>query len=245
MENDNIVLVSSTDTDEQVAAALAGTPNQPQPVEPADQADAEPETGPAYTVPAVPPPIPAPKLDDTNEDGSPRFATYEDWMAAHAEWTIAETDRRATERAVLAHEHHAIEAAHQNAVEEFKRSGHGDYDRVLKKAKSAVQQIVAEHGPRALGVVDRYTMRDADHGPAIIYHLAQNTDELKRIVNLPLPLQLAELGKLDATFGGTPSRRRSAAAPSSGYSDPDVVSASEYQQWKQQRNEADRARRGR
>jgi hypothetical protein len=256
---DEIVLVSSTDSEEDVQTAMGITKDDrvvgeapvadETPVGAAlpDEAetDQEDQQGGVYMVPAA---IPSPQIDDTNEDGSPKYENYEQFLLAHSEWTMEEATRRLEERQVTRRAHEAIHATHVKAVAAFKRT-HSDFDAALKGVKPAVTELVEELGPNALGVIDRYTTSDADNGPAIIYHLAQNPEELKRIARLPPAHQLIALGKLDVVVAGdrSGSRRKSsavAAARSSTHSDPDVMDSDDYAVWKAQRNKEERARRG-
>jgi hypothetical protein len=260
--SDDITLVSETDSDEEVQAALAGRTSRQAP-EPAntqtetranrdadddgsEEADDEHEDPPYVN---IPPPRRAPKIEDVNEAGEPLFSTYEDWIAAHSEWTMEEAERRLEVRQVANRTQAAVNARHMKAVTAFKRT-HSDFETTVKGAKPAVTELVEALGPSALGVIDRYTTSDADNGPAIIYYLAQNPEELKRIARLPPAHQLIALGKLDVAVGGDRpvSRRRSpssaAVARSSTHRDPDVMDSDDYADWKEQRNKEERARRG-
>jgi hypothetical protein len=309
---DDITLVSSTDSDEQVAAALAGTPEKPAapatPETPAPDAPATPEVPatpetPAGEEPAVAdpdaepvveaakpettserrirkiqatidaetrrkhdasraadaeekryqdakakrealetaPPAAAtderPKLADLNEDGSPKFANYEEWLeASHAyseskvEKTLATAraeieasvtqKQTAADRARIEHdtavrvENEAL-ASYESHLEGFKAT-HADFDAVLTSATEHVMELVEDFGPDVLNVVDRYAIYDADNGPAINHFLASHPDELRRIVALPIPQQLAALGKLDERLkSATPTPARTKPAVSS------------------------------
>jgi len=78
----------------------------------------------------------------------------------------------------------------------------------MSNVKPTVAALKKELGPNAFATIDLYTTRDADHGPAIIHHLAQHPEELKTIARLPPVLQLAALGKLDAVVGRSASSSR-------------------------------------
>lgn len=253
--SDDILIVSTTDSDQDVQAAMGNTKDDrvageapvadetPAGAGHQDEADAEPEDRQGVYV--VPPPVPAPQLDDEDEDGAPKFKNYEEYLAEHSEWTMQEGARRLEERQVANRVHEAIHTTHIKAVASFKRT-HSDFDATLKGAKPAIAKLVKELGPNVLGIIDQYTTSDADNGPAIIYHLAQHPEELKRIVRLPPALQLAALGKLDVVVDGSGSRRRSAtpASRSSANSDPNVIDGEDYSTYKARRNkeEEDRER---
>jgi len=245
--DDDIVLVSTTDSDEEVQTALTGKP-----ITEADASKAierRVADAPEHDQVDVPPALPSPKLDDADANGDPVYATYEAWMAAHAAHTVYEADRR-----VLARESsRARIATHTAKIKDFAKAHAPDFDAVIKGAQDAARGIVTELGPSAFTIIDRYTTVDADNGPAIIYHLAKNKDEMEEIAKLPVPQQLIALARLDARLGGAPARssRRSvatssprvaaAAAGSDGNGEP--VDADDYQEYKAKRNAEERAGR--
>lgn len=158
---------------------------------------------------------PRPKLDDTNADGQPVYANYEAWVEAIGDWSAekaaaasraeiaamrkADSARIERESASRAEQEHL--ATYQSKLEEFKQST-PDFDAVYAAAAEDVTEIIEELGPHAIDVIDLYTTRDADNGPAIVHHLMTNPDEMRRIAGLPVPMQLAALGKLDARLDG-------------------------------------------
>ncbi len=65
-------------------------------------------------------------------------------------------------------------------------------------------RVIEEHGPAVMSTVERFTVHDADAGPAVQYHLCANPDELRRITALPPAHQLIALAKLDARLAAAP-----------------------------------------
>jgi hypothetical protein len=220
------------------------------------------------------PSVPAPKLEDLNADGSPKFKNYEAWMDAHSEWTIAEAARRSEavakraaeearnadrariERATADRETQNALAHYGTRLEEFKTT-HADFDAVVDAAQPIAQGIVEDLGPDAFAIIDRYTTVDADNGPGIVYYLAQHPAEMERIAKLSPPLQLAALGKIDARLeaASTPARPPVAAPVTKAPEPIKPVGSSpttsgvapddeDYQAYKARRNAEERAARG-
>jgi len=193
----------------------------------------------------VAPPQPAPTLEDTNEDGSDKYANYEQFLAAHSEWTMQEATRRLEERQATRNHEQAVNARHAEAVTAYRQTN-PDFDAAMKSVKPVVAKLQKALGPGVLNVVDRYTTQDADHGVAVIHHLAAHPEELKRIVRLPPALQLAELGKVDALVGSASSRRPSPSATARKLQSVGIENAygsDDFQEWKNRRNEEERSRR--
>jgi hypothetical protein len=187
---------------------------------------------------ATPAAVPAadkrPQLADLNADGTPTYANYEEWVEASHVWSeekatkaiaTARTEIEASlvekqttaDRARI--EHDTAARAEQDALASYEthlvgfRATHADFDAVLASATEHVAELVEDYGPDVLNVVDRYAIYDADNGPAINHFLAAHPDELRRIVALPVPQQLAALGKLDERLNAATSTPAPAARP--------------------------------
>ena len=162
----------------------------------------------------------APKLDDVDVDGKPKHATYEDWVNAsavfHAERaaervaakkateteTKLEKKQTDADRARIVHDAAVREeqdalALYNDRLETF-RSSTPDFDATYEAGKEFVLELVEEHGPDVMNVMDRFTTRDADNGPALMHHLLKNPEDMRRIAALPVPQQIAALARLDA-----------------------------------------------
>lgn len=179
---------------------------------------------------------PKPELGDVDAQGKPKYENYEQWTDAVAAWRAdraseaAEVrtelrvldriekqqtaDRERIDRESATREHGEHLARFATKSEEFRKT-HADFDAVVEQARDVVQDLVREVGPHVMDTIERYTTRDADHGPALVYHLSTHTDELERIAKLPPAYQLIELAKLDARMeaAAPPPPARPPAAP--------------------------------
>lgn len=158
---------------------------------------------------------PEPKLEDTNADGSPTFASFEAWQVAHSKWSEESVLSKVEQRLIKEREEREIAerarierdsatraqdealAQHQTNIESF-RSQHADFDAVIDDVKETVIELREEHGKGVMNTIDTFMVKDAENGPAILYHLAKNPDELREIAALDPPRQLIRLAKLDA-----------------------------------------------
>lgn len=167
---------------------------------------------------------PMPKADDTDAAGNPVYPDYDDFIAAVALWSAekarfeARAEYEAAERARIERESAIRDtqdavATYNTKLDAFKQTVAHDFDAVADDAAHDVAEIRRELGVRSLDIIDRYTTHDADNGPALVYHLLQHPDEMRRIAQLPMSHQLIELGKLDVRVG-TQTPRQDAASPS-------------------------------
>lgn len=232
-------------------------------------------TPPARTQPAAEPQgvsRPKPALEAVDADGKRIYDTYEAWVddtgAWHREQSLLETRRLLEEREhadrVRIEREKAFRvdseylATYENHLEAF-RERTPTFDADLLAAKEDVVEVVQELGPNALNVIDRYTTVDAENGPALVHYLATNPDEMRRIAGLPVPLQLAALGKLDGkldaaspspngpalrvppqTKAPKPMTPLGSSPTASVTTDPEKET---YQQWKERRNREEAAAR--
>jgi peptidoglycan hydrolase CwlO-like protein len=108
-------------------------------------------------------------------------------------------------------------AKHQTVIEEFKKT-HADYDAVIDGAVDAVVEMKGDYvaaakaagqqvdGQVLFAVLDRFTVEDSVNGAALMYYLAKHTDEMKKIVQLPIAQQLIALARLDSRLEGASSQ---------------------------------------
>lgn len=161
----------------------------------------------------------APKMDDVDEQGRAKYPEYEDWVNANGKWhaeqaaasvraAAAETEQRLTKkqtdaerdriaREAVTREAREAYASYDQQLEAF-RATTPDFDATYDAAKEFVTELVEERGPDVMNVVERYTVHDADNGPAVTHFLCKNPDEMRRITALPVPQQIAALAKIDA-----------------------------------------------
>ena len=165
---------------------------------------------PAPTAPvtATPPTTlarPKPKSDDTNVDGSPKYATYEDFIEDLSDFKAeqrvatslaAQQDAQARQR-----EQEQVQAAVteiQKHIETF-RGTHPDYDDVVNNPEVKINDAMM------------MVLRDPANtlSPAMAYYLGQHPDECKRIAALPPFSAAAEMGAIKAQL--TPGNGKPAA----------------------------------
>jgi len=173
--------------------------------------------------PETPPPAEGrdePKLEAVDEQGSAKYATYEDYLSDHAVWTKEQAilaarkvldeerqaDRERIERESTSRVVNERLATYNDALETFKTT-HADFDAVFAEAKESVQDMLVAMGPNALRVIDGYTVFDAEDGPALTYYLLKRPDELKAIAAKPQHQQLVHLARLEERIrGGAPKK---------------------------------------
>lgn len=137
-----------------------------------------------------------PTQADTNSDGSLKYATYEDYIEDLADWKAeqrlashtaeqqkAESERKAKEKlsTLEASYHQRIDAA---------REKYADFDEIALAKDSPIAAI-----PEG-SAMDAYILNSEQVGD-LLYHLAQNPDDIERIAALQPMQQVAELAKLE------------------------------------------------
>jgi hypothetical protein len=143
----------------------------------------------------------APKLDDfeTAQEWAEAYNGYTSRLVAHnvqhaitSVTAKTEADRRATEQATVVN-------SHISRINKFRES-HPDFDQLAN--------VIMESGISVGPEVQQHLVT-SEMGPTILYHLAKNMDEMKRIAALPPVAALVEIGILQARLS-TP------AAPADG-----------------------------
>lgn len=104
------------------------------------------------------------------------------------------------------------------------------------KDYETVVQPFADDELQTLAPQARMAIVESEVGPALLYHLAKNTDEAERIAELSPLRQVAELGKLEAKVSMPAKKTTSAPAPASTTSggrtaskDPSKMNQEEYE----------------
>jgi len=124
-----------------------------------------------------------PKADD--------FETHDLYVEALTDWKLEQKlsarDAKQRESQVKTQVQKSIET-HMGRVEEFKKS-HADFGELMEDVDDipisiTVQQVILE----------------SDNGPELMYELAKNKDEYKRICALPAIAAARELGKFEAKY---------------------------------------------
>lgn len=140
---------------------------------------------------------PRPKAGDQKEDGTPKFATWEEYEDALLEWNtervLAKADERQTQREqeqTIAVQNRKIEQSWNTRVDKA-REQHEDFDDVAL-AKDGPGKHIARGS-----VVDQWIL-DSKHGAEILYHFGNNLPDLLRYSKMN-PIQASrELYKLEA-----------------------------------------------
>lgn len=145
-----------------------------------------------------------PKREDFGSDEQYDDARIE-FAGKHAEWRVTNAyeskqkeEREKQEQASIAEQSRKVQQAYVTRVDKFKET-HPDYSEVAESPDVSVSIPMA------------HAIAHSEHGPALAYHLGSNPDEAKRISQLPPPVQLMELGKLEVKLTSSPAKPVSAA----------------------------------
>lgn len=141
--------------------------------------------------------------DQSKKPESKDFEHHEQYVEALAGWMadqkveqkLTEREAKEREKSIRAEEKRQFDA-HQARLQEFKKS-HDDFDEVLEDAKDI-----------PLSITVKEAILSSDNGPELMYALAQEPEEFRRISALP-PIQAARaLGILEAKLAGAPQEKK-------------------------------------
>lgn len=127
---------------------------------------------------------PEPKEED--------FETHADYVRALAKHTYAEEkarDEQKSREAQAVNEYKAKVQAHQARVAEFSKAT-PDYAKVIS-------EFIEDHGDMRFSVGLEESILESELGPAVIFELAKNPEELNRINRLSLVGASREIGKIE------------------------------------------------
>ncbi len=117
------------------------------------------------------------------------FESYEDYVDALTEWKV---EKKLSEEKAKAKE---IEA---KTLQEKKFQAHAERVKEFAKTRDDFDEVMEDLGDTRVSLAVEEIILESSVGPAIIYELAKNKEELERINSLS-PLSAArELGKLEA-----------------------------------------------
>jgi hypothetical protein len=154
---------------------------------------------------------PAPKQD--------QFEDYDDYMAAKTVHTMnIDTAQTRVQEANL----YLAETFEERQA--IARDKYPDYDAVAHAPTVSITADMAE------------VIQSSEYGPEIAYHLGKNPSEARRISMLPVKLQAAELGKMEARLTLPQANRKHPPEPvdtvsaiaAGGSKDPSKMSMAEY-----------------
>lgn len=129
-----------------------------------------------------------PKADD--------FETHESYVEALTDWKVQQYDKDREEKQnqkTVKTEFEKRISAHQERVKEFSEK-HEDFLELMEDADDVEMSIAV-----------REVVLDSDNGPELMYELAKNKAEYKRICALPPLAAARELGKFEARINKTSS----------------------------------------
>ena len=138
---------------------------------------------------------PAPKTEPIKDTSlrpkATDFATHDEYLEALVDWKAEGKMQAARQKEVQEKAKSEVQTkfnTHNARVSAFKES-HDDFDDALDNVSTIPMSIAVQE-----------SILDSDHGPEMMYELANNPKEFKRLCSLP-PLQAArEMGKLEAKF---------------------------------------------
>lgn len=179
---------------------------------------------------------PEPKVDATDDAGTAKYATYEEFLSDHAKWAKEQSeavvkraladkekaDRERIERESVSRVANEHLAQYQTKLEEFKKT-HADFDAAYDDAKEEAQSLRIAMGPDVFRTIDGYTVFDAEDGPNLTYYLLKHPDELKAIAAKPPAQQVIHLTRLEARIRPEAAKKSgpaSSAAPETKAPEP-------------------------
>ena len=181
-----------------------------------------------------------PIMDTSTRPKASDFATHDEYLESLVDWKADQKIAAINSKRQQDEAKNQVQTkfqTHNARVESFKET-HEDFDETMENVNTI---------PMSLAVQE--SILDSDHGPEMMYALASDPKEFKRICSLP-PLQAArEMGKLETKFikptsassdpkttrapkPVTPVRTRGASVPKD-LSDPNLP----YEEFKRLRNE--------
>lgn len=155
-----------------------------------------------------------------------KFADYGDYVEALTDWKADQRDAKRSESEASRSAQRADQLRGQEWQSKVAATSATipDYADVVGKSELPVAGHVAE------------ALMDADRGPELAYHLAQNPETVDRLNDMSPARAAIELGKIEATLGATPAKATTKApAPitpvrsgSSTTKDPAKMDMAEY-----------------
>jgi len=137
----------------------------------------------------------APK-PEAKVEGEPKpedFDTHADYVKAVTKWTLKAEAKEAESKKqaeTAESEYKKLQSAHIGRLQEFVKT-QTDFDGVIA-------DYIADHGDLKFSDTLEEAILTSDLGPAIVYELARNPEELKRINSLGVIQAGKEIGKLEA-----------------------------------------------
>lgn len=143
---------------------------------------------------------PDPKIDPKKaaDDGKPdpaKFDTHAEYVEALTDWKLDQRDKKEEAKKLQAKFQEVVKT-HAERIDAFKEK-HDDFDDVLKNLKNV---------PNSPAV--REIVTTSENGPEILYELAKNPAEAKRIALLPPLAAAREIGKIETRLASESSAEK-------------------------------------
>ena len=180
---------------------------------------------------------------ETKSDGRPeadKFANHSEYVEALADWRVeqklSEREQKSNEVAAKAESQKKV-VQHVERVNKFK-ADHADFD-----------DVVSEVGDIPISMTFQQVVLDSDNGPELIYNLAKDPAEYKRIQSLPAIAAAREIGKLEARLAKSaasnePLETKTTKAPApispvnkgkvTATKNPDEMTYPEFKKWREE-----------
>ena len=134
--------------------------------------------------------------EDNKEPEIDTFRTQEEYRSAMKTWAMKEAKRE-------------VEAGQIKArQEEENRQKSKAWQERSSKLKDEIPGFSEEIAARKVPITDemRDILLDSESGPRIMYYLAENQEQAKRIAGLSVRKMLVEIGRLEARFSKSESK---------------------------------------
>lgn len=136
------------------------------------------------------------QVDNSQSSGEPQeedFENHKDYVKALAKWTYEQekkADEEKNSQTKAKSDYEKKLSTHSERVAEFKKE-HSDFDDV-------VADLVEEYGDVKFSGPLEASILSSENGPALVYELAKNPDQLMRINKLNALDCAREIGKIEA-----------------------------------------------
>lgn len=136
--------------------------------------DAPPVPSPAPQVAQVAPVRPEPSVNDTNEDGTLKYADLTDYVKALGRWSAEQTLHEAHQREV---QQRQLSQVQENVEDARKRYG-AEFDSVIEPTAAAIM------GDKTIPVAVKQMMADSDVLSELIYTIGTDQETMKKLESL-------------------------------------------------------------
>lgn len=183
----------------------------------------------------------APQSQGEQEPQQEDFEDYTAYTRALARWEakqVANETLKSEREAQQGKEKQSQAAAGQLKIAEAWTKREQEFEAVTKDYKEVVDSFSGEEF-QTLSREAKMAVIESEFGPALLYELAHNLDEVERIADLSPTRQAAEIGKIEAKLSAQPKRTTNAPAPpnpvtggKTSSKDPSKMSHEEYRAYR-------------